>query len=381
MMSPSADHWPARAVPRAFLLGILGLIAAGVGTLFTPTDFFRGYLLAFLFWAGISIGSLGLLLLHQLTGGDWGDALRKPLESATRNLPLVALAFVPVLLGVHSIYPWALPDSAIDASKRVYLNVPFFVVRSAVYFLIWIGLGYLLVTLRRRQDERFDPARASRLGGLGAGGMVLWVMSVTFASFDWMMSLEPEWFSTIYGMYVLSGFALAAMAFVVLTTASVMESDPEEPLAGSPSPGLLHDFGNLLFMLVFFYAYIAFSQFIIIWSGNLPEEMHWYVARRQGAWAVAPYVLAVGHFAIPFLILLSRTAKRSPRVLVTIALLLLVMRGLDLSWMVMPTFHPVTPGTWLMALAAWVGVGGIWFALFGRRLSVRRGGNALGDAA
>jgi hypothetical protein len=360
--------WVELAAAPAFIAGAIGLVAAGIGAFLVPEDFFRGYLLGFLFWAGMSLGALGLMLMHVLTGGDWGVALRRPFESAVQRLPLLALAFVPIVLGFRSIYPWGVPGAALSESKHIYFALPFFVGRTAVYFIIWLVVGYVVIALRRRQDERFDAGRASRLRGWGGLGAVLWVLAVSFAGFDWMMSLDTGWFSTIYGFYVLSGFALGAMALMVLVVAGRSPTEPEQPLIGRPSPGILHDFGNLLFMLIFFYAYIAFSQFIIIWSGNLPEEAQWYATRRSGAWAVVPYVLAVGHFALPFCILLSRRAKRRPDVLMAVAGLLLVMRGLDLSWMVMPAFPRVGGTTWLMALASWVGIGGIWFSLFARRL-------------
>lgn len=340
-------------------VGLMGLALSAAGWFFHPKDFFRAYLLAFLFWISFPLGALAFLMLYRLTGGWWGRALRRPLAACVSTLPLMALLFLPLLAGLTHLYPWMGEHGRELGHKLAYLNAPAFLTRTAIYFLFWIATGLALVRLGQREDRASEPWRAGRLAALSAGGLVLHVLAVTFAGFDWIMSLEPEWFSTIYGLYILAGMGLTAMAFV---TAVIGASSAEDR---RPPPVVLQDVGNLLFMMIFFYAYVAFSQWLIIWSGNLPEEVRWYVERSRGGWGWIPPVLAAFHFALPFGVLLSRPVKRDRRALLTVALLVLSMRLVDWAWLVLPAFEGLNAWTWLLSGAALIGVGGLWLAAFG----------------
>jgi hypothetical protein len=366
----AADH-PLRRLPR------LGLTASGVGVAaclllgaFDPTQMLRSYLVAFLFWLGIALGALAVLSIHHVTGGAWGVAIRRPLEAAAQTLPLLALLFVPIALAPATLYEWAHPGvlahDTVLAHKAAYLNVPFFVVRAVVYFAAWILLTRALVRWSREQDAVGEVTGAARhLQLLARGSLVVLGLTGTFASIDWMMSLEPHWFSTIYGILFMSGCVLSALAFAIPVTALVAD---RPPFAGVLSADVFHDLGKLLLAFVLLWAYFAFSQFLIIWSGNLPEEISWYLHRSQGGWTAVAVVLLLVHFAVPFAVLLSRTLKRRPRTLAVVALALLGARYLDLFWLVVPAFSPAGVTVHALDPATLLAIGGVWLMLFARRL-------------
>ncbi len=357
---------------RALIVGLGGLALCLAGALLNSEQFFRSYLLAYLFWIGIALGSLAIVMLHHLVGGGWGSVIRRLLESGTRTLPLMALLFIPLLFGLHDLYIWARPEAvAADAllqHKGLYLNVPFFVVRSVLYFVAWIGAAIFLNRWSLEQDRTGEPALTRRLRLLSGPGLALYGLTVTFASIDWAMSLEPLWFSTIYGMLFIVGQGLTTLAFVIAAT--VLLAD-REPLSKVISPTHLHDLGNLLLSFIILWAYIAFSQYLIIWSGNLPEEIPWILRRTTGGWEWIGLFLVPLHFVLPFLLLLSRGTKRSARMLLRVALVVFLMRIVDLFWIVAPAFHPTGLAVHWMDLAALIGVGGIWIAVFVRQLKGR----------
>jgi hypothetical protein len=349
----------------ALLAGAAGLVLCGVGAFLNPGQFFRSYLLAYLFWLGLALGCLAILMVHYLAGGAWGAILRRALESGTRTLPLMALLFVPLLFGLGELYSWARPEAvagdALLRYKSAYLNVPFFAARLAVYFIAWLTVAYLVNRWSRRQEQAADWAARDaierRLALLSGFGLLIYGVTMTFAAVDWAMSLEPEWYSTIYGVLFLVGQLLGALAFAVVVTALLANY---EPLSEVITPDHLHDIGNLLVTGVLFWAYIAFSQLLIIWSGNLPEEIRWYVRRTQGGWAWVGLSLALFQFALPFILLLSRDIKCHVRRLAMIAAVILFMHLVDVFWIVMPAFYPQGPSLhWLDAVAV-VGVGGVW---------------------
>jgi hypothetical protein len=353
-------------------VGVVGLaICAGAG-IFSPTQFFRSYLLAFLFWSGIPLGCLAVLMLHHLTGGGWGFLVRRPIEAATRTLPAVALLAVPLLLGIPRLYIWAHPDAvAADPlllHKRVYLNAPFFIARTVAYFVIWIVLARVLNRWSAESDETGAPSLTRRLYALSGPGLVIYGLTMSFASLDWLMSIEPDWFSTIYSAVFMVGQVLSALAFV---TALLPLLGSTEPLSAIAKPRYLNDLGNMLLTFVILWAYMAFSQFLIIWSGNLTDEIGWYLRRVRGGWQwVAAGVLAF-HFALPFLLLLSREIKRNARSLSKLAGALLLMRFVDMVWNVDPAFDPARLRVHWMDWVAALGVGGIWIAVFVRQLRNR----------
>jgi hypothetical protein len=357
---------------RALIVGVLFLAVFGIGFFFSREQFFHSYIFAFSFWVGISIGSLALLMLQHLTGGGWGLVIRRVLEASTQTLPLMLILFVPLVLGAHSIYRWTdaaeVAASPVLAGKAKYLNLPFFTIRGVIYFVIWITLAYFLNRWSKLQDQTADRQYAKRMSTLAGPGMVLLVFAVTFASIDWFMSLEPEWYSTIYGFIFLASWTLSALAFTVAVMAALARHEPMNRIVAQLH---FHDLGKLLLALVMLWSYFAFSQFLIVWSGNLPEEIHWYLPRIQGVWGAMALAVIVLHFAFPFLFLLSRSLKRNAGKLVIVAVLILIMRLFDLFWTIVPSFwHEHFHVSW-MDIVAPIGMGGLWLAAFAWALSQR----------
>lgn len=353
----------------ALVIGLLGAGLCWLGWQTDPGQFFRSYLLAFLFWVGLSLGCLALSMLHHLVGGAWGALLLRLLEAGARLLPAMACVGAPLLWHLEVLYPWARPETvAADAllqHKVLYLNGPFFTQRAVGYFVLWSVLAWLLSYWARRVDQRADPAatyglrRGLRL--VSAGGLVLHALAVTFAAIDWMMSLEPAWFSTIYGVLWLMGHLVVTLAGAVLMVAMLAHV---EPLAGFARPSVTHDLGNLLLAFVMLWTYVSFAQFLIIWAANLPEEIPWYLARTQGGWQWVALALVVFHFMVPFLVLLSRQTKRRVQTLALVAGLLMIMQGINLAWFVLPAFHPGRLSVHWLDISTWLGVGGLWLTLY-----------------
>lgn len=358
-----------RLQQRSLIVGVLFSIIFLIGLFVSHEQFHQAYIFAFTFWAGLSIGSLALLMLQHLTSGGWGLVIRRVLEASTRVLPLIAVLFVPIVLGAHYTYPWTHQEHAAKlGDKTGYLNLPFFTVRAVIYFAIWLALAFLLSRWSLAQDRTADREYEKKMRVLSGPGMVVLILTVTFASVDWFMSLEPEWFSTIYGFLFMAAWAVSALSFVIAVMAILSKS---EPLSRIVAASHFHDLGKLLLALVMLWAYFAFSQFLIIWSANLPEETTWYIARMHGAWGAIILGVIVLHFAMPFLLLLSRSLKRDPSKLIVVAVMILLMRVIDLLWMIEPAFsHGKFHVSW-MHLVGIVGIGGLWFAMFLRELSKR----------
>lgn len=373
----SADSLPAgfeRLRQRALLVGGGALVLCGVGAYLNPTQFFRSYLVAFLFWLGISLGCMAVVMLHHLTGGAWGDVVRRPLESGAMTLPLMAALVVPILLGMSRLYSWARPDASSGEGfgpfKKFYLNPAMFLARTAVYFAAWIAIAYFLNRWSEEQDRTGEASLADRLQTLSGPGLGIYGLTVTFASIDWAMSLEPGWSSTIYGMMFVAAQGLVALAFGILVLKLLAQY---QPLSEVVSPSHFHDLGNLLLAFVMLWAYLAFSQFLIIWSGNLQDEIPWYVTRGRGGWAWVAVFLIVFHFAVPFVLLLSRDVKRRMQVLAGVAGGLLLVAWLAAYWIVMPAFDFAHEGPRFhsLDLLAPLGIGGVWVAWFIWRLQPR----------
>jgi len=371
------DRWQRSAAVAAVAgcatFACVGFFLYFLGGVNSWLQFFLSYLVAYNFWLEVALGSLVLLMLQYVTGGAWGFVIRRVLESGTRTLLLLAVLFVPILLGSHVLYLWAQPDAvAADESlqrKSPYLNVPFFVIRAVVYFAVWLALAYFLNRWSARWDAESRPGSPRRYRMLSAPGLALYGLTVTFASIDWVMSLEPDWYSTIYPVMFAVGQMLAAFAFVV---AIVVLLATRRPLVDVISPGLLRDLGNLLLAFVMFWAYVSVSQFLLIWMANLREEIPWYLRRTRGGWQWLALLLVVAHFAVPFLLLLSRDVKEHRRRLLFVAGLVLIMRFLDLAWWIEPAY-PLEGRYyfWLLDVAALVGLGGVWSWWFLRQLQQR----------
>jgi len=331
----------------------------------TRVQFFRSYLFAFVYWVCIPLGCEAILMMHHLTGGWWGYPIRRLLEAGTRTLGVMTVLFIPVLLGISQLYKWDQPaEIAADPLlqyKRPYLNAGFFTVRAVMYFAIWIGLAFFLNRSSREQDETGDPRIESRFEAISGPGLVLWGIAITFASVDWIMSLEPHWFSTIYGMVFMIIAALIAMSFVVFIERRLSDHGA---LQNVITPAQYNDQGNLMLTFVMLWAYLSFSQYLIIWSGNLKEEIPWYVRRAFGSWGAIAVVLMVLHFGVPFLLLLQRSVKRRLKRLSLVSGLLIILSLMDVYWLIVPAFDPDSAKVHAMDILAVLGIGGIWIGTY-----------------
>lgn len=344
---------------NAWIVGIAGLLLAAAGFLFSRDQFFRSYLWAFLFWFGIGMGCLPLLMLYHLVGGAWGFTIRRIVECGARTIPAMAVLFVPILLGIHSLYEWSRPEllaqSEVIARKHAYLNTPFWILRAIIYFAVWLFYAYRLNRLSALEDETGDVTLTGRLQRLSAPGLVVYALTVTFALFDWAMSLEPEWYSSIYGLLWIVNQALSALAFSIIVIAL---------LSRTAAADTLNDLGNLLFAFVMLWAYLSFAQFLIIWSGDLPEEIQWYLSRLNHGWQWIAAMSLAFHFAVPFLLLLGRVNKRRATRLGSIAAVVLLMRAVDTFWLITPAFYQTRISIHLLDVLTVVGIGGVWVAIF-----------------
>lgn len=367
-----------RLQQRASVVGIVGLVACGI-CFFLYGDqygdrFFHSYLIAFMFVLGLSLGSLGLLMLQHLTGGHWGIMTRRPLESATRVLPLVAVFFLPIaIFGMKHLYKeWldAPPtgEGSLSNLQKSYLTTNGFLIRAVIYFAVWFLLVYIFNRWSKEQDvNREDRALRRRLKMLAGPGIILYVFVMTFAAIDWVMSLSPHWASTIYGFLFVIGQLISSMSLMIVVLVLLSRTAPMEGIIQSRH---LHDLGKLLLAFVMLWAYFGFSQLLIIWSGNLPEEISFYRTRLYGAWGVVAVLVLIFHFFVPFFSLLSRDLKRNARLLSKVALWLIFMRLVDLFWLTRPEFTSnAVPG--LMDFAAILALAGIWFAVFARNLKTQ----------
>ncbi len=349
-----------------------GLLLLAVGFLTDPTQFFRSYLFGYVFWAGVAVGCLSVSMLSHLTGGMWGLFIRRFLEAGTRTFAVLALLFLPVAFGVGRIYSWTQPgDDPVLREKAAYLNVPFFLGRAAFYLAVWMLLAHFLNKWSRELDE--NPRVPSHLQGLAGGGLILLGLTATFSAVDWGMSLAPHWFSTIYGVLFMVGQVLSALALMIALVAMLAD---EPPIKDALRPGILHDLGKLLLAFTMLWAYVNFSQFLIVWSGNISEETPFYLHRLQGGWQQVSLLLLLFHFMIPFLLLLSRDLKRNPRRLGALAGGMFLVRLLDLYWLLGPDLvghghHAVPFKPHWLDLVAPVGLGATWLYFYLGQLQSR----------
>ncbi|HEX4413089.1 MAG TPA: hypothetical protein VH107_05630 [Lacipirellulaceae bacterium] len=356
----------ASAQRRALVVSLFGIVACVVGALFSWEHFLRGFLVAWTFWAGISLGSLTLLMIQYLTGGAWGLLLRRVFEAAAANIALMAVLFLILTIDLPAVFPWARPDVVADSPalqhKAPYLNPHAFEVRAAIYFVLWIALAWLLKSWSQKQDRTGpSPAIADRCRLLSGPGLVIYGATVTFASIDWIMSLQPLWYSTIFPPLFAVGQILSGLAFAIVV---ILLLAGAAPISKTLLPSQRRDIGNLLLAFVMFWAYLSFSQFIIIWSENLPEETTWYFYRIRGGWQWIAIVLIIFQFTVPFLLLLSRDTKTSFRRLRGVALLVLALRAVDIYWWVEASFAGPVSFYWLLDLAAVAAIGGVWIWCF-----------------
>jgi hypothetical protein len=362
---------------RALLIGSFAAVLLLVTLVFFPVPFLRGYLAAFVVWSAVPLGSASILMTHHLATGRWGKALRPSLESAVATMPLLPAFFLPILIGARWLYPWADPARVaadpILQHQHPYLNLPFFVIRAICYFVIWTAGAHLLTHWSSQRDPESDVP-PHRLQTLSAVGLLIYALTISFAAIDWLASLEPHWYSSVFGLYILISQALAGLAvlvvFVVTLSRRPLASDPDRAVENAPVPSsILHDFGNLLFLLVILHTYLSFAQYFIIWNGNLPNESSWYVARIRGAWGELASLIVIVNFVLPFTLLLFRFFKRTPQFLVFIACIILAARVIEAPWLVFPSFQVTTPLPFAIAALAMAALGGFWIAAFARQWS------------
>ncbi len=349
----------------AFLVGVVALIATALGALIAPASFFPAYLFAYFFWVGLALGCLMLTMLHELAGGMWGAVMLRFVEAGMSVLPLMLVLFIPNVMGLLYLYPWARPDAVardpILQHQSAYLNIPFFLFRAAIYLLVWIALASILRRWSLERDRAPGPQLDARLRLFSALGLVVFAITATFATIDWIMSLEPQWYSTVYAGMVMMGAVLSAFAFAIFVIAWL---DSFAPISQVMAPSLFNDLGSLLLAFVMIWAYLAFSQFMLIYAGNLTREVPWYVNRVQGGWEWLALAAAFFEFVLPFCLLLFRDLKRNARGLAVVAVVLVLARIVDVYWLVIPAFSAGALTIHWLDATALVGIGGLWLALY-----------------
>ncbi len=375
--------WLGRVQTLGLLVGAVGLVVCLVVGLIPDAreGMVRAYLAGYIFWFGLSLGGVALTMLHHLTGGSWGLVIRRPLEAAAMTLLPMAVLFLPIAVGISLIYPWMNEDfvhshEAVE-HKIAWLNPTWFYIRSAGYFAFWIFAALLLNVWSRQQDGRADYIPSRRLQRVSGPGLALVFLTATLASVDWLMSLEPDWYSTIYGPMLICGWGLSTFSAMTIVSALLART---EPMVRFARPVQFNDLGNLMLAFTMLWAYTSFMQYLIIWSGNLAEEIPWYLRRSQGGWGFFAVILILFHFFGPFFFLLMKDLKRRPERLMYVAFLILFMHLIDSIWLVLPSqfLDPLNTsearaiyipwGQVLLSLASAVGIGGLWLWFFAGRL-------------
>jgi hypothetical protein len=357
---------------RSLIVGAVFGIIAVVLAFTRPDEFYRGYLLGFLCWLGVALGSMAIIMIRHLTGGGWGVVIRRIQGAAMRTLPLLAALFIPILFGVHRLYPWAVPLASIQdehirehlaKNKFItdsYLNFTGFWVRAAIYFVIWNVLSFLLSKWSKEGDSPNAPDNTQKFKAIAGPGLILYGFTISFAAIDWVMSLDPSWISTIFGLIILIGEVLSAMCFAVVIERILFNY---KPMSEMLKPDFVHDHGKWMLAFTMVWAYFSFSQWLIIWAGNLPNEITFYLKRLENGWGWIALALPLFHFAVPFAILLSRPLKRDIRKLVWVAIWLILMRFVDLFWIIEPNFSKSFTLT-ISDIVVPVAIGGVWLAYF-----------------
>ena len=362
---------------RSLVIGVLGAIATIAGAFLAPGSFYSAYLIGFMFWLGLSLGCMAILMLYHMVGGKWGTVIRRMLESGMMVLPLMAVLFLPIVLNLPKLYFWARPDVLAKDPKiadiaNSYLHfggLDGIFARYIIYFVIWIGMAYFLNRWSTEQDTPEGGAKATlRFRALSGLGLVIYSFSISFAVIDWVMSLQARWISTIYGFIFIAGEALSAYCFVVVIESILIKRKPVSEFLTTTE---VHDHGKFMLTFVMLWAYFNFSQLLIIWSGNLPEEISWFIPRMNGGWGAVAMLLVLFQFAVPFALLLSRGLKKNVHQLALVASLLIVMRMVDIFWHIEPALHPHEFHLSWIHFAVIAGIGGLWMAYFFRNLRAR----------
>lgn len=363
MVSPELDRRIDQCFRPALGAGVLLSIVSVIGAFFSPGDFYHSYLLGYLFWIALAVGSLALVMTQYLTGGAWGVVTRRPLEAATRTLPLLLLLFIPIAIGIPHLYDWSHADlvhsEAALRHRAGYMNPTMFIVRAIAYFAIWIGFSYFLNRWSAEEDK--SGTQEKRLAAISAPGLILYTFTVTFAAIDWAESLETDWYSTMWGFLFVAGQGLETMAFIIIVLAFLSR---REPMASVLKPAHFQALGKLLLMFVMLWAYFSFSQLLIVWAGNLTDEIPWYLRRLATSWGWLGVALILFQFMIPFLLLLSRSLKRNIWALSGVVGIILIMRFVDLWWIVMPGYYQHGFRLSWLNFSTPLAIGGLWIAAF-----------------
>ena len=363
---------------RSLIIGIVASVVALIIAFRNPQEFFRAYLINYMDWLGIALGSMAIVMVRHMTGGGWGTIIRRVLGAAMRTIPLMIALFIPyAIFAVRRLYPWAMSiDSVSDPRIREhlqkhayilqdYLTYRGFVIRAIIYFAIWFLLQYLLSKFSFEHNQPPYADKSARFKMVAAPGIILYAFTISFAAIDWFMSLDPSWISTIYGLIFVAGQLITSMAFAIVIERILFKYEPMKTLL---KPKYVHDHGNFMLTFVMLWAYFSYSQWLIIWSGNLPDEITWFFRRLHGGWQYVGLFLAIFHFAVPFFILLFRPIKRDVTKLVWIAVWMLIAHYIDILWHVEPAFSSTFTVTFadLVMLFA---MGGLWLAYFCRNIS------------
>jgi uncharacterized membrane protein YidH (DUF202 family) len=359
---------------QSLFIGLIGAVASVAGAVLSPESFYSAYLSGFMFWLGLSLGCMAILMLHHLVGGGWSIVIRRILESGMMTLPLMFVLFLPIVFNLHWLYFWARPEVLQDPKTdpkilqiaQDYLNFHDILVRYIFYFVVWIGMAYFLNRWSTEQDTIAGQSTL-RFRALSGIGLVVYSLTISFAVIDWVMSLQARWISTIYGFIFIAGEALSALCFCVVIERILGK---RKPMSEYLTDTEVHDHGKLMLAFVMLWTYFNFSQWLIIWAGNLPEEIRWFVRRINNGWGYVAFFLVVFQFAVPFALLLSRQLKRKARTLAWVASWIIFMRMIDLYWHVEPALHPAFHLSWLH-LAVIAGIGGLWMAYFCHNLRSR----------
>jgi hypothetical protein len=362
---------------RSLVVGVVFSVIAVVGIFVFPNgrdQFYHAYLLGFMAWLGVALGSMAILMIRHLTGGGWGMVIRRILGAAMRTQPLLAVLFIPIILGIHKLYIWAQPlDNIADKHLRehlqditkTYLTANGFIIRAVFYFAVWNLLSFLLSMWSKQTDRPGAPDNTPRFKAVSGPGLILYGFTISFAAIDWVMSLDPSWVSTIFGLVILIGQVLSAMCFAVVVERILFNYKPMSELL---KPDFVHDHGKWMLAFTMVWAYFNFSQWLIIWAGNLPSEITFYLTRLNGGWGYIGLILVLFHFVVPFVILLSRPFKRNIRKLVWLAVWLMLMRYVDLFWIIEPNFSKTLSLTWADVVVP-IAIGGFWLAYFFHNLN------------
>ena len=359
----------ARIQSLALIVGVIFTLLTIIEFFINPVQFYRSWMIGFLYTFALGLGSLACLMLQYMSGGAWGMVIRRQLEAGSRTIPLVTLLFLPILIGVwagsHGLYEWTdqakVQADPVIRDKSAYMNVLWWTIRAVIVFAIWNVYTFMLNRLSREEELTGSTAASRRLMAWSSIGLVIYVFTLTSAGLDWIMSMNIHWFSTIYGLILLGGQGLTVISLAIVTTTYLMRA---QPMAGVITKKHLHDLGKLLFMFTLFWTYVSFSQLVIIWSGNLPEEITWYVDRMNGGWQYIGAILLFLQWMLPFLILLSQEIKKNPKTIRFMAFWVLAVRLADTIWLVEPNFHSQHLYINWSDFTAPIGLVGLWVAVY-----------------